>query len=388
MTARPWLPIGAFLTIAFTITAPSQGLAEKIFVTIGTTALESADNATSYEIPLQTYKDSNGKRIEIQLIDSNQPTLKPTVVIDDTNPIDSIRLKNVKIKAVDNVSGFPITMKRVFQPGPKTRNAQNQPVDVFYQTAIKGRFLQPAQAGNALTANQYLTHPTSSNPVSMGGVQHIVCSPSTITLCSEFDKASANAQWNTDANGELDNDRRLTVEIFISLSLGKYLQINQATNDPFGVKMESTGGAGVPDTCKVPNCPSYPHPTCPACTKKSELSSFCMTTYSTAHTSGCPDCMSEDGTLRPQAQAQFFVQNSWDSLSQDLAKGTGEYLAALATILKIPTDQQSQFFIFAQSQYQARFSEGNLDPQHLVAALRENLPQFVMLDTKEPRLER
>lgn len=43
---------------------------------------------------------------------------------------------------------------------------------------------------------------------------------------------------------------------------------------------------------------------------------------------------------------------------QDMAQGKGDYLSSLATLLKIPKDQQPAFFVLAQAQHPSFIAGG------------------------------
>ena len=64
-------------------------------------------------------------------------------------------------------------------------------------------------------------------------------------------------------------------------------------------------------------------------------------------TSGCTN----DGKVMAEQSATMFVAGTFDTLSEDMAKGGGEHLAVLATLMGIPVDQQSEFFAVAQEHY-------------------------------------
>lgn len=114
-------------------------------------------------------------------------------------------------------------------------------------------------------------------------------------------------------------------------------------------------------------------PSCPSgqgCTPKSQLNTFCMTTYSTLKTFGCPNCISEDGMPTASGKVTLFASNNWENLEQDLARGNGEHIASLATLLNVPPIQHPTFITMAQEQYRALAQVGPPTPETLVASLR------------------
>jgi len=59
----------------------------------------------------------------------------------------------------------------------------------------------------------------------------------------------------------------------------------------------------------------------------------------------------EDGLLKPDQRFHVFVAMNYESLQQDMAKGDGEYLTALATLLEVPDEEIHSFKTFAQKQF-------------------------------------
>ena len=113
---------------------------------------------------------------------------------------------------------------------------------------------------------------------------------------------------------------------------------------------------------------------CPTCTKRSDLSFKCMTTsYSSWKALGCPDCVTDDGLVAEASKVYLFTKTNSDVLFSDIAKGQGEYLASLANLLKVPAEQESQFYAFMQKQFAALKEDGRATPDALVAMLRREL---------------
>src|SRR4029079_264848 len=61
-------------------------------------------------------------------------------------------------------------------------------------------------------------------------------------------------------------------------------------------------------------------------------------------TSGCTN----DGKVMADHRIILFVANTVESLSEDIARGGGEHLAALATLMGVPVEHQPAFFALAQ----------------------------------------
>jgi hypothetical protein len=64
----------------------------------------------------------------------------------------------------------------------------------------------------------------------------------------------------------------------------------------------------------------------------------------TSGTSGCTN----NGMIVKREVLTVFVDQNADHVSQDMARGRGEYLSSLATLMGIPTDRQAEFFSLAQ----------------------------------------
>ncbi|HAP42078.1 MAG TPA: orotate phosphoribosyltransferase [Nitrospira sp.] len=84
-------------------------------------------------------------------------------------------------------------------------------------------------------------------------------------------------------------------------------------------------------------------------------------------TSGCTN----DGKVMAGQQTNLFVAGTFDTLSEDMAKGGGEHLAALATLMGVPADQQPAFFAMTQQQYQMLIQAGETSPVAVVKALED-----------------
>lgn len=139
-----------------------------------------------------------------------------------------------------------------------------------------------------------------------------------------------------------------------------------------GVRLQ-TGVAAGGGGSEPPGPVETDSPSCPSgqgCTPKSQLNTFCMTTYSTLKTFGCPNCISEDGMPTASGKVTLFASNNWENLEQDLARGSGESIASLATLLNVPTMQYPTFITRAQEQYRALAQVGPPTPETLVASLR------------------
>lgn len=79
---------------------------------------------------------------------------------------------------------------------------------------------------------------------------------------------------------------------------------------------------------------------------------FDTTTNVTVSTSG-RTWWNEDGLLKSEHKAIAFAAYNQSNLEQDLAKGRGEYLASLSSLLGVSESGRSAFAVGAQSQFQS-----------------------------------
>lgn len=71
----------------------------------------------------------------------------------------------------------------------------------------------------------------------------------------------------------------------------------------------------------------------------------------TGTTSSVRSWFTDDGLVKPDFRTTAFVSFNHANLSQDLAAGRGEYLAAAGALLGVPTERQPAFFSAAQARY-------------------------------------
>ena len=57
-------------------------------------------------------------------------------------------------------------------------------------------------------------------------------------------------------------------------------------------------------------------------------------------------------------KAEVFVASTFESLSQDMARGQGEHLASLATMMGVTVEHQPAFFSLAQDRYRTLMERG------------------------------
>jgi hypothetical protein len=85
-------------------------------------------------------------------------------------------------------------------------------------------------------------------------------------------------------------------------------------------------------------------------------------------TSGCTN----DGKVLAAQKTEFFVA----ATLENLARGQGEHLTALATLLGVPTDQQEMFTTLVQERYRELIGRGETSPSALIKALDETMAEY------------
>jgi hypothetical protein len=79
-----------------------------------------------------------------------------------------------------------------------------------------------------------------------------------------------------------------------------------------------------------------------------------------------------DGTLRAEHKARAFTVFAYHNLKSDIASGSGEYLASLASLAGVAPQGQEDFFMLAQSRYAFIYEDG-IRPAESVQRLLQTL---------------
>jgi len=95
----------------------------------------------------------------------------------------------------------------------------------------------------------------------------------------------------------------------------------------------------------------------------------------TYETSGCTN----DEKLWAEEKATMFAGINFENLSQDMAQGSGEHLASLATLLGVPAEHQVEFFAMTQEKYTSLIQSGEASPVALVKALHDAMAAHPVL---------
>jgi DUF3015 family protein len=92
-------------------------------------------------------------------------------------------------------------------------------------------------------------------------------------------------------------------------------------------------------------------------------------------TSGCTN----DGQVMAARKSDVFVASTFESLSQDMARGQGEHLASLATMMGVPVEHQPAFFSLAQDRYRTLMERGEDSPLSVIKAIQEAAVGYPLL---------
>lgn len=88
------------------------------------------------------------------------------------------------------------------------------------------------------------------------------------------------------------------------------------------------------------------------CTLKSTVKQTTDTTSNVTGTTSGRTWFNEDGLLNPEHKLTAFTAFNQTNVEQDLARGEGEYLTSLGTLLGLSNDQQAAFHAKAQGAFQ------------------------------------
>jgi hypothetical protein len=69
----------------------------------------------------------------------------------------------------------------------------------------------------------------------------------------------------------------------------------------------------------------------------------------------------------------------FDNLSQEMAKGQGEHLTSLATLMGVPAEHQAEFFAMAQEKYKTLVEAGEASPVAVIKAIEDAMAAHPVL---------
>ena len=88
------------------------------------------------------------------------------------------------------------------------------------------------------------------------------------------------------------------------------------------------------------------------CTLKGTTKEFTDTTSNVTGTTSGRTWFTEDGLLHPEHKLTAFMALNQTNVEQDLARGQGEYVTSLGTLLGLSNDQQAAFHAKAQGAFE------------------------------------
>jgi len=89
------------------------------------------------------------------------------------------------------------------------------------------------------------------------------------------------------------------------------------------------------------------------CTLKATVKETTDTTSNVTGTTSGRTWWNEDGLLHPEHKLTAFLALNEANVEQDLARGRGEYVTSLGTLLGLLDDQQAAFHSKAQANFEA-----------------------------------
>jgi len=92
------------------------------------------------------------------------------------------------------------------------------------------------------------------------------------------------------------------------------------------------------------------------CTLKSTIKQTTDTTSNVTGTTSGRTWWNEDGLLHPEHKLTAFTALNQMNVEQDLARGQGEYVTSLGTLLGLSDDQQAAFQAKAQGEFETLIS--------------------------------
>jgi len=95
-------------------------------------------------------------------------------------------------------------------------------------------------------------------------------------------------------------------------------------------------------------------------------------------TSGTLGCKN-NGKWFAEHKAAVFANVNFEDLQQEMARGQGEHLASLATLMGVPAEQHPAFFAMTQEKYPMLTEAGQTSPVALVNALHDAMAAHPVL---------
>ena len=89
-------------------------------------------------------------------------------------------------------------------------------------------------------------------------------------------------------------------------------------------------------------------------------------------TSGTSNCKA-DAVVQREHEQRIFVAANLDTLSQQMAQGSGAHVSALAGLMGCSTESQGEFARMGQEKYGVIFSSTDAQPEAVLATLKDEM---------------
>ena len=270
---------------------------------------------------------------------------------------DKLTLTNALITATAPVTSYLITFVATYTDPPTSTPS----VNVWYKLSGSGSFTRTSgtpTVGDKVVAKGQVLNPIATGSWKPTGLELTLSKA--VPTGGPYDFFSSTKSWMWPRPPELSGQRQLKGTLTVTLKT-----VNDQISLPIGIALENTSSGGTGDSGSSSVC-----------------SGIMSTTCATAQALGC-ECIDQASLYSPQQKAAHFAKATWNNLSEDLARGQGEYLTSLATLLKVPTDQQAVFFSLAEDHYIALTKTDTATPNDFLATLRERMPAYVSVASAE-----
>lgn len=97
-------------------------------------------------------------------------------------------------------------------------------------------------------------------------------------------------------------------------------------------------------------------------------------------TSGTLGC-TNDGIVMNDQKVVVYARANFDNLSQEMARGGGEHLAALASLMGVPATQHPRFFALTQERYSDLYASETTTADQMLVALNGQMSGHPELQT-------
>ncbi|SLM48665.1 protein of unknown function [Nitrospira japonica] len=94
-----------------------------------------------------------------------------------------------------------------------------------------------------------------------------------------------------------------------------------------------------------------------------------------------PGAWSQDGLLRAEHRQIIFATYNYESVKRDIARGEGEHLASLATLLGVAENRSQEFGLLAQARY-TEVESPKTSPEEMLTSMRaivRDHPELVLV---------